>query len=316
MRSLRLRDGDALPAIGLGTWKARPHEVGAVVEAALRLGYRHMDCAPIYGNEKEIGMALSACLGAGWVARESLWVTSKLWNNAHGPDDVIPALQQTLSDLRLSYLDAYLMHWPVAIRQGVQFPQSARDFVSLRDIPLAQTWAQMERAVALGLCRHIGVANFGVRTLASLIETARTIPEINQIELHPYLQQTAVVEFCQGQGVAITAYASLGSADRPRRLLHAGEPAVLEDPVVCAIAAQLAVTPAQVLLAWSLHRGAAVIPKSVQPARLRENLAAGDTALDPAQMQALAGLDKGWRYVDGAMWAVPGTDYTIKALWA
>ncbi len=151
--------------LGLGTWNAPPGEVGQAVHAALRLGYRHIDCAAIYGNEAEIGAALQAAIDEGVVTREQLWITSKLWNNAHAPEAVEPALKQTLADLRLDHLDLYLIHWPVAFRPGVRMPETAEDLIALEELPLAATWAAMEAAVEKGLCRHIGVSNFGLATL-------------------------------------------------------------------------------------------------------------------------------------------------------
>jgi alcohol dehydrogenase (NADP+) len=315
MKHFRLANGDTMPALGLGTWKSAPAEVGPALRSALDLGYRHIDCAWIYGNEGEIGTALAQSLDRGNIARESLWVTSKLWNSAHGPGEVIPALRATLAALRLDYLDAYLMHWPIALRSGVVFPRTAADFVSLDQIPIAQTWAQMEDAVRQGLCRHIGVSNFSRRKLEQLARTARQLPEINQVELHPYLQQRDLLEYCRGQGIVVTAYASLGSADRPARLLHANDPALLQDPVVAAVAERHGITAAQVLLAWAVQRGTAVIPKSVSPVRQRENLAAAEIELDSSDMRAIDALERGWRYVDGRMWAVPGSGYTLAGLW-
>ena len=141
MKCLRFDDGSSLPMLGLGTWNAPPGEVGAAVHAALRLGYRHIDCAAIYGNEAEIGTALSAAIDEGVVTREQLWITSKLWNNAHAPEAVEPALKQTLADLRLDHLDLYLIHWPVAFRPGVLMPESAEDLIALEELPIAATWA-------------------------------------------------------------------------------------------------------------------------------------------------------------------------------
>jgi alcohol dehydrogenase (NADP+) len=315
MKTYRLSSGQEMPALGLGTWKSDPGVVGAAISAALETGYRHVDCAPIYGNEAEIGAVLGAALDAGTVRREDLWITSKLWNNAHGRDRVLPALKDTLRDLRLDYLDLYLVHWPVPIRPGITFPQGAGDFLSLDDQPLADTWAGMEDAVDAGLARAIGVSNFSAPRLAALAAGARIPPAVNQVELHPYLAQSDLLEAARDLGVRLTAYSPLGSMDRPERLKKADEPVLLDDPVVAAVADAHGATPGQVLIAWALARNTAVIPKTSRPERLAENLAAAQLDLTQAGLARLEGLDRGYRYVDGSFWCIPGSPHTLDNLW-
>ena len=305
----------AMPPIGLGTWKSAPDEVGAAVEAALRLGYRHVDCAAIYGNEAEVGAALERSFADGVVRRDDLWITSKLWNDHHRPEDVAQGLERTLSELGLAYLDLYLIHWPVVHRPGVRVPETAEDFVALDDLPLTETWRGMEAQVDAGRTRHIGLSNCSVPKLRSVLESARIAPYANQVELHPYLQQRELLEYCQDHDVVVTAYSPLGSPDRPDTMKAEDEPVLLADPVVLEIARAHEASPAQVVLAWALARGTTVLPKTVRPQRLRENLAAAELALTADERVRLDALDRARRYVDGRFWEREGGPYTVGNLW-
>lgn len=305
-----------MPAIGLGTWKSREGEVYRAVMEALRIGYRHIDCAAIYGNEAEIGQAFRDAMESGIVKREDLWVTSKLWNNAHRRNQVVPALQKTLQDLNLDYLDLYIIHWPVALREGVGFPSSAEDFLSLDEVPLSETWEGMEQCVDQGLARHIGVSNFSMEKLGNLLTTARIHPEMNQVEMHPYLQQNVLLNYCKKVNVHITAYSPLGSSDRPVHLVRSDDPVLLQDATIASIAEKHSCTPAQVLISWTVTRGTSVIPKSVSPERLRQNLEAASVELDDDDMAQISELDRHFRYVNGSTWAREGAYYTTPAqLW-
>jgi alcohol dehydrogenase (NADP+) len=279
------------------------------VATALELGYRHIDCASIYGNEPEIGAALAEALALGSLQRTDLWITSKLWNDCHAPAEVRPALERSLAALGLDHLDLYLIHWPVAQHRGVLMPSRAEQQIPLEQLPLSSTWAAMEELVDAGLVRHIGVSNFSRSKLADLLPHCRRRPEVNQVERHPWLQQNDLLAFCRQEGIVVTAYAPLGSAGSGQ------SSPLLQDEEVVAIAVEQGCTAAQVLLAWGIACGSAVIPKSVQRHRLAENLAAADLQLTPVQRTRLNALDRGQRFVDGRFWELPGGPYPVASLW-
>ncbi len=315
MKSIQFANGDQMPIFGLGTWKSAPGEVYKAVKEALQLGYRHIDCAPIYGNEAEIGQALSESFAEGVTTREQLWITSKLWNNSHAPENVQPAIEKSLADLQIDSLDLYLIHWPVAFRSEVLFHNSAKDLIGLNELPIATTWSAMENLVDKGLCNHIGVSNFSVPKLKELLGTANIKPEMNQIELHPYLQQPAMLEFCNSNSIHLTAYAPLGSSDRPAPLKSKDEPILLEDPTIIKMAANHAISPAQLLISWAIHRNSVVIPKSVNPERLKQNLGSAAVSLSQEDMEQIAELNRNRRYVSGDFWVVEGGPYSLANLW-
>ena len=315
MASLTFANKDQMPVIGLGTWKISPSDVGKVVIDAIQSGYRHLDCAAIYGNETAIGEALEDCFHKGWLTRDELWVTSKLWNNAHSKKHVTEALHKTLLDLRLDYIDLYLVHWPVATKPDVIFPRSGEDFVELQKIPLTETWSGMEDCVSSGLARHIGVSNFNVGHLENVTQKAAIQPEMNQVEMHPYLQQPKLYDYCHKQGILLTAYSPLGSGDRPDIMKKPDELSLLNNPVVRRIADSLGCTTAQVLIRWAVERGVSVIPKSSNRAHLKENLKVLELKLSAKDMKDLAQLDCGFRYVHGEFFTIPGSPYSLEMLW-
>jgi alcohol dehydrogenase (NADP+) len=314
MRYLDFSGGDRMPALGLGTWMAEPGEVATAIKEAVKIGYRHIDCASIYGNEAEIGEAFADIFAEGEVTRDDLWITSKLWSNRHGKDDVVPSIEASIGALRCEYLDLYLVHWPVAIRADAEPPTQPTDLVSLEELPLEETWTGMEEALERGLARHIGVSNYSPTKLAQHLSMTHK-PEVNQVEMHPYLAQPKLLEFARENQIQLTAYSPLGSSGRPEGMKAENEQALLEDSTIHGIASRLSITPAQVLLAWALQRGTSAIPKSVNPERLAQNFAAASITLDDAAMSELAALDAHRRYVTGDFWAKPGSPYTVAELW-
>jgi alcohol dehydrogenase (NADP+) len=315
MRTLTLHDGGAIPALGLGTWLSAPEEVYRAVRHALEIGYRHIDGAWIYLNEEEVGRAIREAIAAGEVAREELWVTTKLWNDHHAPEHVRPALERSLGLLGLDYVDLYLVHWPVAHRHGIVRPQVPDDYLSLEQMPLERTWEAMAALPGTGLARHVGVSNFSAAKIARLIEAVGVVPAVDQVELHPFNQQNDLLEFLRRHDIVATAYAPLGSRGRPESMRARDEPSLLDHSAVLQLAEAKRATPAQILIAWALARGTSVIPKSTHLGRIRENFEAASLSLSADEVASLASLDAGARYVTGDFWCPPGSPYTVASLW-
>jgi alcohol dehydrogenase (NADP+) len=313
MKTYTAAKGSEIPALGLGTWKLQRHLAEEVVSSAIDIGYRHFDCAPVYNNQHEIGTALSAALSSGKVQRDEIWVTSKLWSNAHAPKHVRPALERTLLDLGLKYLDLYLIHWPVCIQPGIAFPKRPDQFISPTELPLSTTWKAMEKMVKNGLCRHIGVCNCNIKRLREIQLRANILPAVNQIELHPYLQQHDMLEYCTKHGITVTAYSPLGSGSQPEGT--SSPPPLLHHPLIAEIAFEHDATPAQVLLAWGLQRNTIVIPKSTNPAHLQSNFSAQGIRLQESALKKIESLEMNYRFLDGRFWAPPGSPYSVTDFW-
>lgn len=313
--SVKLFDGTPVPILGLGTWKSESGEVGNAVRSALEVGYRHIDCARIYQNEAEVGQALSSAIDSGVVKRDDLWVTSKLWNDSHAKKDVAEALKRTLDDLRLDRLDLYLMHWPVAFRPGVGFPRKAEDYAQLSEVPLEETWEALLECRQKGMVRHVGVSNFSASKVRRLRDAFDQPVAMNQVELHPYLQQSELLRECERLDTRVTAYSPLGTPDSASMFGRNDEQPLLKHPTVSAVAERRGATPGQVLIAWGLHRGTCVIPKTTKPKRLQENFEALQVRLDNGDMKGLAELDRHHRLIDGSFFCGENSPYTLKELW-
>ncbi|MCJ1399191.1 hypothetical protein MMC11_002393 [Xylographa trunciseda] len=260
----------SIPLLGYGTWNLDKSNASEAVSYAIETGYRHIDCAAAYGNEKEVGKGIADGLKKAGLKRSDIWVTSKLWNDHHRPDLVSKGLEKTMSDLGLDYLDLYHMHWPVA-----QTPSSRKNSLGYID-----TWHAMERLLPTGKVRHIGVSNFSPAQLANLIAKSHTVPFAHQMELHPYLQQTAWVQWHANHGIHVTAYSPLANSNPTYGGPKKGStPALLENAVINEIAKESGCTPATVALAWGMSRGTSVIPKSQHKARIAENFGAKECVM-------------------------------------
>jgi alcohol dehydrogenase (NADP+) len=315
MKTFTIAPDCSMPALGFGTWKVDADMTSSAVLSALDAGCMHIDCAPVYGNQAEVGAALYHLLDALPAMRRKLWITSKLWNDDHLPARVRPACLKTLSALRLSHLDLFLIHWPVRFREGVSWPESPADIHSFSANSLGETWAAMEQLVQEGLVRSIGVSNFGIHHLEPLVRHARILPAVNQVECHPYLPQHKLAAWCGRHRIHLAAYSPLGSPDRPDMLKSAHEQAVLSDPTVAVVAANHGATPAQVLLAWQLAHGRSAICKTVSRQHLIENLAAASLELGAADLVRLGNIVTRQRYVSPSGWFTPGSPISGQQLW-
>jgi alcohol dehydrogenase (NADP+) len=265
LKRLPLNNGSGqMPVLGFGTLIPEAAATIAATRNALDVGFRHFDSAERYRNEREVGEALQAGLAAGGIAREDIFVTGKLWNTNHRPERVEPAFEASLKRLGLEYLDAYLAHTPFAFQAGDD--QDPRDqdgnVIYDKEVTLLDTWRAMESLVDRGKCRAIGLSDITLSKLLLIYESARIKPAVVQVEAHPYLPETELLDFCKEKGIVFLAFAPLG---------HGMRPGPLDDPVITAIASQVEKTPAQVLLAWAAQRGTALLTTTRTAARAREN---------------------------------------------
>ena len=294
--------------IGLGLWKIPSEECADIVYNAIKIGYRHLDSACDYGNEVEVGKGINRALNEKICLRENLKITSKLWNTYHAKEHVKPALEKTLKDLNLDYLDSYLIHFPIA-QPFVPFetryppewifdPEASEPEMKLAAVPLYETWQAMEELQQLGLVKSIGVCNYNSGLLNDLMSYAKIKPAELQIESHPYLTQERLIRLAKNYGIAVTAFSPLGALSYLELDMAKKMEAVIDQPVILSAANRLNKTPAQIVLRWGIQRGCSIIPKSSKVSRLQENFNIFDFELTTQEMTDISALNRNRRFND------------------
>lgn len=309
--SFPVQGGGTIPCVGLGLWKIPIESCADTVFSALKAGYRHLDGACDYGNERSAGEGVRRAMEAGLCRREQLWITSKLWNTFHRPEHVPLAAEKSLRDWGLDYFDLYLIHFPIALAYvpiETRYPpgwlfdpeltKPAKSTMVIDPVPISDTWEAMERLVDRGLVRNIGVSNFNCSLIRDLLSYARIRPAVLQIESHPHLVQSKLVRFCQNEKIAVTAFSPLGAGSYVSLNMASPEQSVLCEPRIESIAHRHGKSPAQVVLRWAVQRGTSVIPKSSRLDRITENIDLFDFELDDNEMKLVASLDRNHRYND------------------
>jgi alcohol dehydrogenase (NADP+) len=308
----KLASGEAIPAIGMGTFGSDRYsadEVSRAVAGGIRAGYRHIDCASVYGNEAQIGKVFEDVINSGVVKRSELFITSKVWNDMHGQGDVLLSLARTLKDLRLSYVDLYLVHWPFPNYHSPGCDGDARnpDSTPFSTDRYMAVWAQMERIADAGLARYIGMSNMTVPKLEAVLPRCRIKPALIEMELHPCFQQPELFDYCVKHDIQPIAYSPIGSPNRPERDKTAEDFVDTEQSEVQAVAKAHGIHPALVCIKWAVQRGSIPIPFTVHEKNYLSNLrSVTEDPLTDAEMASLAGADKNCRLIKGQVFLWPG----------
>ncbi|KAL4810818.1 NADP-dependent oxidoreductase domain-containing protein [Aspergillus unguis] len=294
MTTFKLNTGAQIPALGFGTWQDADAQEGAVLEA-LKAGYRHIDTARVYGTEPAVGRAIKKS----GIPRDQIFLTTKIWNNKHHPDDMEQALADSLNDLGLDYVDLLLMHWPVAFKRGAeQFPKTDKGGPDVVDTDYLDTYQAMEKLISTGKVKAIGVSNFSQAEMQRLLENATVPPAVHQLEGHPWLQQRAFADWHKKNGIHVTHYSPFGNQNE----IYSREGTIgrlIEDETLKEIGKKYGKSAAQVALAWAVTEGHSVLPKSKTPERIRDNLA-GDFKLSEEDVKKVRGIDRKLRFNDSS----------------
>jgi diketogulonate reductase-like aldo/keto reductase len=291
VEKVTLSNGQQMPLVGLGTWSAPKGVVGEAIKQAIDIGYRSFDFSPGYQNEKEIGVALSEAISSGKVKRSDLFLTSKLWSTHHHPSHVRGGLKQTLQDLRVDYLDLFLIHWPIAyeftgydLATAPLFPKGENGRMKFDKVPTQDTWREMEKLVDDGLVKTIGISNFTIRETLDLLAYARIRPAVNQFEVSPLHTREHLVEFMKAEGIHVTSFSTFGSSTTSA--------SVLQIPSILELAKKYNKTPAQIVVRWVTQQGISTIPKSTNQQRLKENLSVFDFKLEEDDIKLISKENK------------------------
>lgn len=300
----KLQNGNYIPLIGLGTYKSQ--DIGGAVEASLRAGYRHCDCASHYGNEPLIGEAFTKILKEGVIKREQLFITSKLWNDDHEGHKVRPALEKTLKDLNLDYIDLFLVHWPFTDQNTKELTPAYKE-----------TWQAMEKLVDAGLAKNIGVSNMSVKKLKDVLSYAKVKPAVNQVEVHPYFRNDELIQYCASEGVHVTAYSSLGTPSSAGHLVKKSAPNPSHDPIIRGIGKKRGRIAQEVIIRWGVQHGTSVLVKSGTPKHIKSNIVnTTNWALSDEEYASITGIKHQLRLLDGYPWLHEVGPYrTFDELW-
>ncbi|XP_065777464.1 dihydrodiol dehydrogenase 3 isoform X1 [Muntiacus reevesi] len=298
---VKLNDGHFIPVLGFGTFappEVPKSEALEVTKFAIEAGFRHIDSAHLYQNEEQVGQAIRSKIANGTVKREDIFYTSKLWSTSLRPELVRPALEKSLNNLQLDYVDLYIIHFPVALKPGeALFPTDENGKAIFDSVDLCHTWEALEKCKDAGLTKSIGVSNFNHKQLEKILNKPglKYKPVCNQVECHPYLNQSKLLDFCKSHDIVLVAYGALGS-QRIKEWVNPNLPYLLEDPVLSAIAKKHKQTPALVALRYQIQRGVVVLAKSYNKKRIKENIQVFDFELTPEDMKAIDGLNSNIRY--------------------
>ncbi|BFZ56270.1 D-xylose reductase [Savitreella phatthalungensis] len=313
--TLQLNDGGAMPTVGFGLWKIPQDVCADQVYNAIKTGYRLLDGACDYGNEKQVGQGIKRAIDEGIVKRSDLFVTTKLWNTYHAKENVRPAFERSLNDMGLEYIDLYLIHFPISLAYvpfdkryppGFFFDDAGKE-VRTEKSPMHETWAAMEELVQSGQAKHIGISNFNAQLIMDLLRYAKIQPAVLQIEHHPYYVQQDLIDYCEEQKIKVTAYSSFGPTSYVEldTIYSKDTPPLLEHDLIKQIADKHGKTTGQVLLRWATQRGVAVIPKSNNPQRLQANLECTEFDLTQDDLKQLSGLDQDRKFNAPEQYGIP-----------